>query len=80
MEKENWYYASYVAKNVADKDFCPDGDYFTAEDNETAVTMAKEMAESGQDYCDIGHVELDLLSVTRVDPENEWEEIETIWY
>ncbi len=78
MEEKNWYYASYEATGI--KDFCPDGDYFCASNDEEAIEIAKTMADAGQDFSDIGHVCLDLESVTRVDPENEWEEIETIWY
>ena len=80
MKEEKWYYASYSAKDNNGEELCPDGDYFKADSDELAIEHAKCLASMGQDYSDIGHVELDLISVCRVDPEKEWDEIETIWY
>ena len=42
--------------------------------------MAEAIASAGVDYVDAGHFDLTILSITRVDPEKEYEEIETIWY
>ena len=53
---------------------------FEADSDEQAIETAKFLASEGQDYSDIGHVDLDLISVCRVDPEKEWEDIETIWF
>jgi hypothetical protein len=76
-EPQRWYYASYTA--IGDDDFDPDGDYFTAPNNESALKVAMTMAKNGQDYEDLGHVDLQLLSLTRVDADNDYEEIETVW-
>ena len=76
-EEKRWYCSSYKA---IDEDVDPDCDYFTADDDERAISHAKELAWQGTDYDDLGHVELELLSVCRVDPENDFEEVETIWY
>lgn len=80
MKEEKWYYASYSAKDNEGEEFFPDGDYFAADNDEQAIEHAKYLASEGQNYSDIGHVELVLVSVCRVDPEKEWDEIETIWY
>ena len=82
MEK-NWYYCSYNAldkEGNVDKDVCVDGEYFSAENDDAAVEYAKELASIGAEYVDIGHVDLELVSVCRVDPDNEYEEVETIWF
>lgn len=78
--KEKWYCASYSHIGDDGYDICPDGDYFIADNGEEAIAYAKQKASEGTDYADIGHVDLDLVSVSRVDPEHEWEEAETIWY
>lgn len=75
--EERWYCSSYYA---VDEDVDPDCDYFIAENDDAAVAYAKELANEGVDYVDIGHVELELSQVCRVDPEREWDEVETIWY
>ena len=75
--EERWYSSSYYA---VDEDVDPDCDYFIAENDDAAVAYAKELANKGVDYTDLGHVELELSQVCRVDPEREWEEVETIWY
>lgn len=80
--KENWYAASFDAVdehgNVI-KDFFVDCDYFQAENDEKAIEYAKEIAKNGIDYVDVGHVNIQLVSVCKVDTENEWDEIETIY-
>ena len=78
MNEYRWYYASYSAKDKNGEEVYPDGDYFQADGDEQAIEIAKDLASEGQDYSDIGHVELELMSVCRVDPEKEWEEVETI--
>ena len=78
--EERWYYASYSATDKNGEEIFPDGDYFVADNDEQAIKKAKEMASAGQDFSEIGHVELELTCVERVDPDNEWAEIETIWY
>lgn len=80
MNEYRWYYASYSAKDKNGEEVYPDGDYFQADGDEQAIETAKDLASEGQYYSDIGHVELELMSVCRVDPEKEWEEVETIWY
>lgn len=80
MNKEKWYYASYSSKDNNGEELFPDGDYFVADTDEQAIEHAKYLASMGQDYSDIGHVDLVLLSVCRVDPEEEWEDVETIWF
>lgn len=75
--EERWYCSSYEA---VDEDVDPDCDYFIAESDEAAVAHAKELASIGVDYEDLGHVELELLQVCRVDPECQWDEVETVWY
>ncbi|MBP5457232.1 MAG: hypothetical protein J6Y37_12100 [Paludibacteraceae bacterium] len=77
---ERWYYASYSAVDKDGEEICPDGDYYMADSDEKAIEYAKYLAGQGVDYSDIGHVELDLLQVVRVDPEQEWDEVETVWY
>ena len=62
-----WYYASFIVPN--DKDFCPDDQFFECENDEKAIAFAKELANFGADYGDVGHVDLELLSVTEVDPD-----------
>ena len=77
----NWYYVSFDTIKTKDgEEIFPDGEYFCAKDDEEAIKMAKEITAEGVDYTDIGHFDLEMLCVTRVDPENEYEEIETIWY
>lgn len=78
--EEKWYYASYSHIGEDGYDICPDGDYFMADSDDEAIEYAKQKASEGTDYVDIGHIELDLVSVAKVDPYSEWEETETIWY
>jgi len=79
--KEKWYCSSYAMIKTGDGEYtCPDCDYFIAKNDEEAIELAKDKAKEGVDYTDEGHFELDLISVCRVDPEREWDEVETIWY
>lgn len=78
--KENWYCASYSAFDNDGQELFPDPDYFKAKNDEEAIEYAKEYAKMGENYADIGHIDKELLSVCKVDPDNEWEETETIWY
>lgn len=77
----NWYYVSFeIIKTKDGNEIFPDGEYYPAENNEEAIKKAKEITAQGVDYVDAGHFDLEILSVTRVDPENEYEDVETIWY
>ena len=81
--EEKWYYASFVALNESGEvnfDIDVEGSYFPTENDDTAIAYAKEWAENGEDYDDIGHVDLELVSVCEVDPNNDWEEVRTIWF
>ena len=81
--EERWYCASYHlvdSEGNVMTDSCPDPDFFSCENDDVAVEMAYELALKGVDYADEGHFGLDLLEVTRVDPNNDWKEVETIWY
>lgn len=77
---KQWYCASYEGKDAQGNEVFPDCDYFDAYTDDDAIEIAKEYAANGIDYVDCGHVKLDLISVCKVDPENEWEETETIWF
>ena len=82
-DEEKWYCSSYNAldkEGNVDMYVCPDCDYFKADNDEAAIEHAKQLANEGTSYCDTGHIELELISVCRVDPENEWDEIETVWF
>lgn len=78
--EEKWYCASYSAFDDNGEELFPDPDYFKADSDEKAIEIAKEYEKMGKDYSDCGHVELELLSVCKVDPNNDWEETETIWF
>lgn len=80
MTEKNWYCASYDTVVTDNEEIFPDCDYFAADSDEAAIDYAMELAEQGTDYEDIGHINLELMSVCKVDPNNEWEETETIWY
>lgn len=87
MNKENkeerWYCSSYYCidrKGNVELDINPDSDFFIAENDEDAIKQAKELASKGVDYADCGHFDLELIAVTRVDPNLEWEDVETIWF
>ena len=66
--ENKWYCASYF--ETADGD-CPDNDFFVATNDEEAVEFAKDMAKDS---------DFELLQVTRIDPDLDWDEVETIWY
>ena len=77
----NWYYVSFeTIKTETGEEIFPDGEYFCAKDNNEAIKVAEAITSEGVDYVDAGHFDLTMLSLTRVDPEREYEEIETIWY
>ena len=80
MTEKNWYCASYDTVIKDNEEIFPDCDYFAADNDNAAINYAMELAEQGTEYADIGHIDLELLSVCKVDPNNEWEETETIWY
>lgn len=79
-DEERWYCSSYGIIKTNGCEIYPDCDYFMADSDENAIELAKNRAKEGVDYTDEGHFELDLISVCRVDPEREWDEVETIWY
>lgn len=77
--KEKWYRADFEAEINGEKHY-PDAEYFVAKDDENAIKYAKQIAKDGWDYADVEHrVEGELVSVTLVDSENEWNDIKTIW-
>ncbi len=77
--KERWYRAEFEVEIYGEKRY-PDPEYFVAKDDEAAIKYAKQIAEDGWDYADVGlPVEGELVSVTLVDSENEWKDIRTIW-
>jgi hypothetical protein len=77
----NWYYVSFeTIKTKTGEEIFPDGEYFCAKNDNGAINVAEAIASEGVDYRDAGHFDLTMLSVTRVDPEREYEEIETIYY
>ena len=77
--KEKWYRADFEAEINGETHY-PDSEYFVATCDEDAVAYAKQIAKSGWEYADVDHhVEGELVSVTLVDSENEWNDIKTIW-
>ena len=76
--EERWYRADFEAEIDGEKHY-PDAEYFVAMNDEAAIKHAKVLASEGWDYIDAGHVDGELLSVTLVDSENEFVDIETIW-
>lgn len=78
--KKNWYCASFETIKTNGKEIFPDPEYFAAESDEAAVDYAMELADDGVDYVDEGHFDLELISVCKVDPENDWIETETVWF
>lgn len=81
--EERWYCASFDAvdsEGNVDMNISVDNYFFSAENDNAAIDYAKEYASYGEDYSDIGHVDLELVAITRVDPNNEWEDVETIWF
>ena len=89
--KELWYkaYAYYKVdgrENGMDEYFCinvedaNNAEQMKAADEE-AIRMAKEWADEGEDFSDIGHVALDLVEVCEVDGDKEcFPEIRQVWY
>jgi len=77
--KNKLYYVSFKTINVNGiEDFDPDGKYYNAKNDDEAVGKALEYAKEGDDYRGIGHVDLEVLQVTRHDKET-YEELETIY-
>ena len=49
--------------------------------DEEAIRRAKEWAAQGEDFADVGHVDMDLVEVTEVDGDKEcFPEVRTIWW
>ena len=76
-----WYCVSYETATAADGSTVdPECDFIQAYTDEDAIEQAKELAAMGKDYSDCGHVNLSLLSVCECDPEQEWEDVRTVWF
>lgn len=74
---ERWYRADF---DVIGTDNRHD-EYFTADSDEQAIEIAKEMASYGIWYSDAGYKELELVQVVLVDENTEcFNEIETIYW
>ena len=86
--KEVWYRAdfNYVPENYGggtDEYHC-----FMLDDSTTmeeldkkAIEWAKEWANEGEDFSDVGHVDMDLVQVTEVDGDKEcFPEVRTVWW
>lgn len=56
----------------------PDSDYFSAENDEEAIEIAKSIAADGIDYADVGHIDIELTYVAELD--EDYEELRTIYY
>ena len=77
-KKLKWYLAVFEA--VGD-DRLSIEEYITAESDEAAMSEANELAARGHDFVDVGHVDIELVSVSEVDSEQEtFPEIRTIYY
>ena len=89
--KEVWYRATayytidgqsdgmdeYFCVNVEDAN---NAEQMKAAD-EKAIKLAKEWAAQGDDFADVGHVDMDLVEVTEVDGEKEcFPEIRSVWW
>lgn len=89
--KEVWYraFADYTPTNYGcgtDEFFCinvedeNDAAQMKAADEE-AIKLAKEWAAQGDDFSDVGHVDMDLVEVTEVDGNEEcFPEIRSVWW
>jgi hypothetical protein len=89
--KEVWYRADYDYTPInygggTDEFFCikvedeNDAAQMKAADEE-AIKLAKEWAAQGDDYADVGHVDMDLVEVTEVDGNEEcFPEIRSVWW
>ena len=89
--KEIWYRADfdYVPENYGggtDEYHCimveePITEEKMKEADEKAIAWAKDYAKDGEDFADVGHVEMDLVQVTEVDGDHEcFPEIRTVWW
>jgi len=77
--EEKWYKADFACTTDPTIDIEPS--YFVADNDEQAIEIAKEEAESGVDFCDIGEVETELIQVYEVDDTQEgMPEKRLIWY
>ena len=73
-----YYCSSYNSVWIGNDEIHPDYDYFEANSDEDAIRIAKELAENGIDYEDVGHIDLELLSVTEIDIET-GDDLRTVW-
>ena len=78
MAETKCYCSSYETVIVNNEEVHPDCDMFESFSDEQAIETAKELAAMGKDYADIGHVDLALLSVTEIDPDN-GDDVRTVW-
>ena len=87
MNKEVWYRADFdfVPVNYGggtDDYMCQflDDNTTMKELDEKAIEWAKQRASEGEDFDDVGHVEMELVQVMEVDGEQEcFPEIRTVW-
>lgn len=74
---ERWYRADFDVVGTDNQH----EEYFTADSDELAVEIAKELASYGIWYADAGYKELKLVQVVLVDENTEcFNEIETIYW
>lgn len=87
---EIWYraFGNYTPENYGggtDEFFCivvdePITEQKRKETDNEAIRRAKEWAKDGDDFADVGHVDIDLISVDEVDGEQEcFPEIRSVW-
>lgn len=87
MEKEIWYRADFDYVPVNYGGGTDDYHCFILDDSTTmeeldkeAVEWAKEVAKDGHYFCDVGHVDMELIQVVEVDGEEEcFPEIRYVW-
>lgn len=76
--EEKLYCISYDSVWIGNKEIHPDYDYISAKSDEDAIRIAKQLTVAGLDYKDVGHVDLELLSVTEIDI-NTGDDLRTVW-
>ena len=87
-EKEIWYRADfdYVPENYGggtQEYLCLTLDSTTTmeELDQEAIDWAKNLAEQGANFSDVGHVDMELVQLCEVDGTKEcFPEIRTVWY
>lgn len=76
--EEKLYCISYDSVWIGNNEIHPDYDYIMAKSDEDAISIAKQLTVAGLDYKDVGHVDLELLSVTEIDTET-GDDLRTVW-